>query len=73
MEDETYSFTAKGWFFAMEVHQKTLDGWTLEQLASFYDYEVYVIRVLLAAFYDTCEKNNIDLGVYIPDTPEGLI
>jgi hypothetical protein len=71
-DDETYVFTQKGLFFAMEVHHKLLDGWTLEQVAKFYELEPMLIQVLLVAFYDAAEKNGVDLGIYVPDTIEGL-
>lgn len=71
-DEEVYSFTEKGLFFAMEVHQKVLDGWTLEQIASFYEYDTELIRVLLACFYDAADKAGIPLGIYVPRTPEEL-
>jgi len=71
-DDEEYFFTEKGLYFAMEVHQKLLDGWTLAQVANFYELEPLLIQIVLVAFYRTAEKNNVDLGIYVPDTIEGL-
>jgi hypothetical protein len=71
-DDESYVFTQKGLFFAMEVHQKMLDGWTLDQVAKFYELEPLAIQVLLVAFYDAADKNGVDLGIYVPPNLEGL-
>jgi len=71
-DEESYVFTEKGLFFAMEIHQKFLDGWTLEQVAKFYELEPMLIQVLLVAFYDAADKSGVDLGIYVPPNIEGL-
>jgi hypothetical protein len=72
MEDETVRLTEKGLYAAMEIHQKTLDGWTLEDIAQAHGLDVDSVKVLLAIFYEVVENNGIDLGVYVPDTVEEL-
>lgn len=72
-DDEQYYWTEKGLFMAIEIHQKVLDNWKLEQIASFYDMDVDMVRVILAAFYATMDDSGVDLGVYVPATIEGLV
>lgn len=71
-DDDQYHWTEKGLFMAIEIHQKVLDNWTLEQVASFYDIDVDMVRVILAAFYVSMDQSGVDLGVYVPDTIEGI-
>lgn len=71
-DDEEYEWTEKGLFMAIEIHQKVLDNWTLEQVASFYDMNVMMVRVILVAFYHAMDQSDVDLGVYVPDTIEEL-
>lgn len=72
MEDDEYVFTEKGLYFAMECHQKLLDGWTLKSIAAFYGYEVELIQVVLYAFYEAADANGVPLGIDVPNTIEGL-
>lgn len=67
MDDETYEFTEKGLFIAMEMHQKLLDGWTIEQVADFHDLTATAVQIVLAGYYQICEQNSVDLGIYVPD------
>lgn len=72
--EEGWHLTEKGLYQAIEMHQKILDGWTLEQVAAFYEQDVEVVRVLLAIFYYVADSNNVDLGIYVPDYyPEGMV
>lgn len=71
-DDVAYEWTEKGLFLAIEIHQKVLDNWTLEQVASFYDMDVMMVRIILVAFYHAMDQSDVDLGVYVPNTIEGL-
>jgi hypothetical protein len=71
-DDEYYGLTEQGLYAAMEMHQKFLDGWTIEQVAVYYDKTVLAVQVMLAMFYHAAEACDVDLGVYVPDTVEGL-
>lgn len=72
-DEEYYEWTEKGLFLAIEIHQKVLDNWTLDEIASFYDMDVLRVQIILAAFYATMDNNGVDQLVYVPDTIEGLV
>lgn len=75
MEDheEQYEFTEKGLLAAIEMHQKLLDNWTIEQVAAFYDITTTGVQIVLISYYQVCENAGIDLGIYVPDYPDDLV
>jgi len=70
--DEIY-LTEDGLFECIDIHQHILDGWKLEQIAEAHGHDKETIQVLLAIFYHYMDQANVDLGVYVPDTVEGIV
>ena len=71
-DDDVYAFTEKGLYLAMQIHQDVLNGFTIEQVAAWNDYDPDEIRIILAMFYQAADMVGVDLGVHVPDTIEGL-
>lgn len=73
-EDEAYAFTEEGLLLALAMHEKAVEGWTLQSIADYYDYpNVEYIRIILAMFYHAADSANIDLVVDVPPNLEGIV
>lgn len=60
-DDEYVALTLDGARQALDMHSKLLDGWTLEQVATYYDLDTMLVRVLLSIFYSTVENSGIEI------------